>query len=430
MEGGEVTMNTSFVERVAWITMRLLVQMKAMHYTTGMVFYMWQRGERIIIAFDPSAIKLERVNDAFVHNLSTRLEGRRVVRTNSRGLFLQVGFDTPRVPLSLDESAPLDLSQQPSAWHLPVGMTQTGPLWVSLTSGISFLIGGATGSGKTGEEHAWIQALLHGGKTLVYAWDGKHSVEFVRYADRPNFHLMFKIEELEELHAMLKDRVRKLSDSGSVNIQMHNEAHPDDFVLPIALFVDEAADMPDAAKILLQRLISIYRFAGLYPIITTNQPTQAEMFKKTNLSTRVAFRVPHHNDSITMLGYKGAEALPGERGRGLITWRSRLVEFQSFRVTYPPVSEAARQLLAERVSAETEAELSLGTAAQEEDPAEKVKQLHAQGKSNTAIVYAIWGKSGSSFSEHMKQVKEILATASTATASMGPHSPDLGPVAG
>jgi hypothetical protein len=414
-------MNTPFMERVALKTLRLLIQNKVMHYTSGVAFYLWQRGDRIIVAFDPAAIRLERVNDNFAHALSTGLEGRRVIRTNTRGLFLQVGLETPSASISLSEALPLDLTMQPHPWALPVGMTRDGPLWIPLMGGISFLLGGSTGMGKTGEEHAWIQALLHGGKTLVYAWDGKHSVEFIRYADHPNFKLIFQVGELEQLQALLHEREQKLVQSGCVNFQMHNDEQPDDPILPIALFVDEAADLPDQAKLLLKQMIRIYRYVGLYPIIATNQTTQAEMFAKTNLSTRVAFRVPQMSDSMSVLGSKGAESLPVECGRGLIIWRGRLVEFKSFKVTFPPVSEAARQLISAAAEAEREAPV------QKDDKAELVRHLHEQGKSNTAIVYEVWDKAGSAFAERMKLVKQILATASTSTASGTPVSPLNGP---
>jgi len=72
--------------------------------------------------------------------------------------------------------------------------------------------------------------------------------------------------------------------------------------------------------------------------------------------------------------------------------------------------------------AEEESELP----AQEDDKSELVRQLHAQGKSNTSIVYEVWGKSGEAFAERMKLVKHILATASTSTASSTPVSPPNG----
>jgi len=420
----------NFPQQVAWKTLNLLIERKALLYPAGTAFYVWQRMDRIIVAFDPSAIDTERINDDFTHRLSTRLHGRRIVRTNSRGLFLQVGFDIPAAPFPL-ETKPLDLAQQPTPWHVPVGMTADGPLWIPFLEGDSYLIGGSRGGGKTGEEHAWIQALLHGKQTLVYAWDGKRGAEFGRYVGGENFHLFFSgLNGLMELQAMLKARETMLTQSGYPNIVMYNEARKEfTIILPIALFVDEAADLPDQAKELLKQMIRLYRHAGLYPIIATNQPTQAEVFAKTNLSTRVAFRVPHHNDSVTMLGYKGAEALPDVRGRGLIVWKGRFVEFQSFQVTYPMPSEETRRLLSEQVPAGEESSALSGQQSAEDDKSELVKQLHEHGKSNTQIVYEIWGTSGSSFAERMKQVKAILATAATATASEPPHLPLQGAMA-
>ncbi len=413
-----------FIERVALKTLNLLIQTKAMHYTSGTVFYVWQRGNRVIIAFDPNAIKLDRVNDGFVHDLSTRLQGRKIVRTNTRGLFLQVGLETPAVPASLDAAMPLDLSKQSTPWHLPVGMTANGPLWIPLTSGISYLVGGSTGTGKTGEEHAWIQALLHGGKTQIYAWDGKQSVEFLRYADQPNFHLMFSPEELELLREELKTRVRLLSWSGAVNIQLHNEKRPNDFIPPIALFVDEAADLPDKVKTALKEMVRLYRFAGLYPIIATNQPTQAEMFAKTNLQTRVAFKVPHHNDSITMLGYKGAELLPAICGRGLITWRGRLIEFQSFHVTYPEVSEKARELMRWRdVVVGNEQSSSSSEIVR---MAEEIRSQWSPSLSKRAVGRLLGKEYAGAWAWTIDQIVEHLA-ATTTTSS--PISPDLGATA-
>ena len=66
----------------------------------------------------------------------------------------------------------------------------------------------------------------------------------------------------------------------------------------------------------------------------------------------------------------------------------------------------------------------------EEDKTELVRQLHAQGVSNTQIVYRIWGKAGSEFNERMEQVKQIIATAATATASKSPDMSLEGAAAG
>jgi len=68
----------NFPAQVAWKTLNLLVERKGLIYPTGTAFYVWQRSNRVIVAFDPSAIQLERVNEDFAHALSTRLHGRRV----------------------------------------------------------------------------------------------------------------------------------------------------------------------------------------------------------------------------------------------------------------------------------------------------------------------------------------------------------------
>lgn len=196
----------NFPTQAAWLTLTLLVQRKALLYPAGVAFYVWQRGERLVIAFDPSAIELNRVNDDFVHTLSTRLHGRRVVRTNTRGLFLQVGFDIPKAQMPL-QTVPLDLSQQPTPWHVPVGITADGPLWIDFLRGTSYLFTGPTGGGKSGLMHCWAQALLHGGETLVYAWDFKDGVEWARYAGREKYFFRINARQLlDELESMLKER--------------------------------------------------------------------------------------------------------------------------------------------------------------------------------------------------------------------------------
>jgi hypothetical protein len=404
----------NLLEQVAYKTLHLLVERKATLNDAGVVFYVWPRGARLIVAFDPSAIDTERVNDDFTHRLSTRLRGRRVVRTNSRGLFLQVGIDIPAAPRPL-ESLRLDLSLQPTAWHIPVGMTADGPLWISLLDGDSFLIGGSRGNGKTGEEHAWVQALLRGGKTLVYAWDGKRGAEFGRYVGMENFHIMLNgMDGLLELQAILKDRERMLTESGYPNIVMYNEAQRGtSLILPIALFVDEAADLPDQAKDLLKSMIRLYRHAGLYPIIATNQPTQAEVFAKTNLSTRVAFRVPHHNDSVTMLGYKGAEALPDVRGRGLIVWKGRFVEFQSFQVGYPMPTEEGRRLLSESNSQNTNDSAKPPPADEIAARDLRIWDMHLEGKSQAEIERTIFGHKGGNAANKVSEVIKRYKNAAT-----------------
>lgn len=405
-------MQSRFPLIVAYKTLNLMIERKAILYPGRKAFYVWQLLDRVLVMFDTEIVDLSKLNDDFTHRLSTRLNGRLVVRTNSRGLFLQVDPLIPPAPMPLEEIA-LDLSLQPSPVHVPVGVTGNGPLWISFTQGDSFLIGGSRGGGKTGLEHAWIQALLHGGQVIIHAWDGKRGAEFGRYAGQEHFKLLFRgFKDLQELEEMLKVREQLLTSSGFPNILLYNEANPHSPIKPIALFVDEAADLPDQAKELLKGMIRLYRHVGLYPVIATNQPTQAEVFAKTNLSTRVAFRVPHHNDSITMLGYKGAEALSDVRGRGLIVWKGRFVEFQSFQVTYPMPSEEARQILADQLQAGSEASEPVGEIAR---LAESIRENWNPSMSKRQVAKLLGKEYAGGFAGKVDKIIEILSATTTGT---------------
>jgi len=95
-------------------------------------------------------------------------------------------------------------------------------------------------------------------------------------------------------------------------------------------------------------------------------------------------------------------------------------------VSYPMPSNEQRQMIIEQLVADQSPAVSEQSVS---DPdVDRVLQLHAGGMSPTNIVYQIWGKSGSSFAERMAKVREILATAATATASKGSEIPLEGAV--
>jgi hypothetical protein len=369
------------------------------------------------VAFDPSAIKLERVNDAFAHDLSTRLKGRRVIRTNSRGLFLQVGFETLPAPMPL-EAIPLDVTKQPAPWHLPIGQTQNGPLWISLIEGDSFLISGSRRKGKSGLTHAMIQALLHGSRTQVYAWDGKGGAEYQGYIGRPNFHFISSAESgLRDLTELLAQRLKRLQVSGFPNIIMHNEAGGE-FIEPIALFVDEIAELDNPLKETLKRMVKLYGAAGLYPLLATNDPTQVAILVKMNLSTRICFAVPSFQDSLTVLGMKGAEVL-SERGRGMVIWDGRLIEFQSFQVPYPVPSEEQRSMLTEMTTTEPEPPVMDEIT----QMAEQIRGIWHTGMSKRAVAkFFDLNYAGSATAKIDKVIAHLSATTTTQEPISGPKT--------
>lgn len=417
-----------FPNFVAARTLALLDLRKARLDPAQTAFYVWKRDDRVVVIFDPTAIDTGKVNEDFAHRLSTQLQGRLVVRTNSRGLFLQVGYDIPPALMDLT-TAPLDLGKQPSPYHLPIGSTATGrDLWVSLLEGDSFLVAGSRGLGKTGFIHGCIQALLNGGAVEVYAFDGKDGVEFSRYIGHPQFHLIKRLKaSLDDLKTISNERRRALLASGKPNIGQYNQSHPESPMMPIAVFVDEAALTTDEEKAGLVYIVERERATGFHPVLATNHPKASELLIKSNLVTRICFPVPDNSDSRMALGQVGAEDLPRIQGRGLIVHRARVTEFQSFIVTYPePSEEAVRMTLdpdEEAVAAEEESKPVNEIAAM----AERIRGRWTPGMSGTQVATKLLGLSqyGGAFKTKTDKVIEYL-TSTTPAATTTEKQPEMG----
>jgi len=411
----------NFPRAVAVRVLTLLDERKARLYADRKAFYVWQREGRLMVIFDPSVVDGGKINEDFAHRLSTRMQGRLVVRTNSRGLFLQVGYDIPPAPVELT-SQPLELTAQPSPFHLPIGSSANGDIWLSLLEGDSFFVNGLRGMGKSAEVHGFIQALLHGGQTLIHAWDGKDNAEYLRYVGRDNFTLMPMNGLQNGLQAIQDEctmRMRKLAMSGHPNIISFNkQASAEEFMKPIALVIDEVAEVEDQALLLKQ--VKVNRAAGVYPIFATNDPTKAAVVAKSNLSTRISFFVVSSSDSVTGFGRPGANKLPKVQGRGLIVFNARVTEFQSFIVNYDKPSEAGLAWLAAQADAAVDTQLIMPTIDDEVD-ADRVMKLYKAGNSPTAITNELTGSTGGRpWKRVMVRVQEIITTTTTAT-----KSPDL-----
>jgi hypothetical protein len=396
---------SSFAAVVAYKTLALLEERKARINLNAKSFYVWPRQDRVVVIFDPSTVDLRKLNDDFAHGLSTRLQGRIVKRTNSRGMFFQVGIDIPpmRDDLSVTD---LELSRQKSPFDMPVGSSARGDMWISLLEGDSFLVAGTRNMGKTAFLHGWIQALLHGGKTLVYGHDGKKGVEFSRYIGDPNFHIVVNLADT--LRRLLEETIQRrkaLLASGFPNVAMYNQKNPERPIMPIALFIDEAALTNDEEKASLTQIVERERDTGIHPIFGTNRPEAAALLVKTNLATRICFAVPSWNASQMVLNMNGAEALPKIQGRGLIVFGARVTEFQSFMISYPKPSDAALEIMQDQMDLFDQGQIPR----LQDDLVEKARELKGNGLSLTAIVKELFGSAGgAAFYERSRLVREAL----------------------
>ena len=195
------------------------------------------------------------------------------------------------------------------------------------------LVAGSTGSGKSVCLNALIISLLYkySPEELRLILVDPKQVEFNIYEKLP--HLMVNeiiyepnkvvnvlnwlITQMEYRYSLFKEKTKK----GTLvrEIDEYN-AHlaPDEERLPkIVLIIDELADLMSVSKKELeeriQRLTQKSRAAGIHLILATQRPSVNVITGviKSNLPTRIAFKVTQEVDSRTILDESGAEKLLG-----------------------------------------------------------------------------------------------------------------------
>lgn len=195
------------------------------------------------------------------------------------------------------------------------------------------LVAGSTGSGKSVCLNALIISLLYkySPEDLRIILVDPKQVEFNIYEKLP--HLMINeiifepskvinvlnwaITEMERRYGLFKEKTKK----GTLvrEIDEYN-AHllPEEEKLPkIVMIIDELADLMLAAKKeiedRIQRLTQKSRAAGIHLVLATQRPSVNVITGviKSNLPTRIAFKVTQEVDSRTILDESGAEKLLG-----------------------------------------------------------------------------------------------------------------------
>ena len=311
---------------------RVLVTLNTIKNDTPL--FVWPRTDRVVCLVDPlSVTNLDQLLSKRAHHqIQTACQGRRVVFTNHRCAVIQVAyFPEPHVEL---KAMPVDWSKQPSPLHVPIGSTAKGPLWLSIADMDAVLIGGARRMGKTRLLHSWIRALQRGAATQLFLWDGKGGLEFGCYGDQKGVTVAGDLKEaLTPIMSEIAQRQTLFKQLGVSSLKEYNARSR--ATLPYLVFViDEAAFIPREAEALIVELVARCGAYGVHPIIATQRP-DAEIMNgllRANLSTRIALPVASPGDSKVILGQLGAEKLPKQPGRLLMTWRARLVEAQAFDV--------------------------------------------------------------------------------------------------
>lgn len=195
------------------------------------------------------------------------------------------------------------------------------------------LVAGSTGSGKSVCLNSLIISLLYkySPEELRIILVDPKQVEFNIYDKLP--HLMINeiiyepakvitvlnwaIAEMERRYSLFKEKTRKGTLVRQVD-EYNASLLPEEERLPkIVLIVDELADLMMVAKKdiedRIQRLTQKSRAAGIHLVLATQRPSVDVItgIIKSNLPTRVAFKVVQEVDSRTILDSTGAEKLLG-----------------------------------------------------------------------------------------------------------------------
>ncbi len=275
-----------------------------------------------------------------------------------------IGLEIPnevREMISLKEVlASQDFSNSSSTLTMGLGKDINGnPIIANLAKMPHLLVAGATGMGKSVGLNAMILSVLYKAKpddVRIIMIDPK-IVELAIYADIPHLltpvvtdmneaasALWWCVNEMERRYSLLakfgvrnidgfNEKLKKsrkegkplLDPSFNKNTAEEGEEAPELETLPlIMLVIDEYADMlgalaqEDRAKAkrveaLIVRLAQKARAAGIHIIIATQRPSVDVItgLIKSNVPTRIAFKVSSKVDSRTILDQGGAEQLLG-----------------------------------------------------------------------------------------------------------------------
>jgi S-DNA-T family DNA segregation ATPase FtsK/SpoIIIE len=233
------------------------------------------------------------------------------------------------------------------------------PVVVDLAKMPHLLVAGATGMGKSVGLNAIILSILYKAtpEQVRFIMIDPKIVELASYADIPHLltpvvtnmneaasALWWSVNEMERRYSLLakfgvrniesfnekQSRAKKagkplLDPSFNAETAKEGEEHPEIEALPlIVIVIDEYADMlgalaqEDRAKSkrvegLIVRIAQKARAAGMHLIVATQRPSVDVItgLIKSNIPTRVSFKVSSKTDSRTILDQAGAEQLLG-----------------------------------------------------------------------------------------------------------------------
>jgi S-DNA-T family DNA segregation ATPase FtsK/SpoIIIE len=182
------------------------------------------------------------------------------------------------------------------------------------------LVAGTTGSGKTVFLHSLIYQLLHKNIEL-YLIDGKNGYEFGKYKDKVNM-----ISDTEEIIPIIKKVIKEMEDRYEYDYIDKSKT--------IVVIVDEFVDLIMQNRLiedLFVRLAQKGRAVNIHLILATQRPDSNIMkgVLRSNIPSRVAFKVQKSTESKIILDESGAENL-FVKGDMLFSDGKKIIRLQGF----------------------------------------------------------------------------------------------------
>jgi hypothetical protein len=246
-----------------------------------------------------------------------------------------VGIDLPHPqPETLPLIPALDTLPPASVGRLPflVGKTTAGQIIMADLADLPhLLVAGSTGSGKTIFLYSLLLSLIHrhGPESLTLLLIDPKQTDFVYFEELPHLFGRRVVIEAETAINWLKQltaetlevRSQQLRAARCRDIHDYNVQNPETPLAPLVVIIDEYADLtqvldkPERQEFERQlvRLAQRARNVGIHLVIATQRPSADTVTSnlKANLPARIAFRLPSHHDSMTILDRAGAENLLG-----------------------------------------------------------------------------------------------------------------------
>jgi FtsK/SpoIIIE family len=246
-------------------------------------------------------------------------------------------IDVPRAersPVLYRDLAPRATSEaMPGALDFIVGVAPSGDVRVADLARLPhLLVAGATGSGKS----VFLRSLLchlvatRGPDALRILLVDPKQLDFANFSQLP--HLVGgrivsdPADAVQSLEETIEDELARrrpiLMEAGATSATEYYEAGGSHQELSqMVVLVDEFADLAavmsrrerQGFQELIQRYAQITRAFGIYLVLATQRPSVDVITGsiKANLTARIAFSLPSHRDSMTVLDRSGAEDLLG-----------------------------------------------------------------------------------------------------------------------